>query len=48
MFHKSMNMNRKGAASLLTNPFVVHWGFASVLLRERERERERVYIEVSR
>ena len=41
MFHKSMNMNRKGATSLLTNPFVVHWGFASVLLRERERERER-------
>ena len=24
MFHKSMNMNRKGAASLLTNLFVVH------------------------
>ena len=33
MFHKSMNMNRKGAASLLTNPFVVHWGVAGVLLR---------------
>ena len=26
MFHKSMNMNRKGATSLLTNLFDVHWG----------------------
>ena len=33
IFHKSMNMNRKGAASLLTNLFVVHWGVAGVLLR---------------
>ena len=33
MFHKSMNMNRKGAATLLTNLFVVHWGVAGVLLR---------------
>ena len=33
MFHKSMNMNRKGAASLLTNLFVVHWGVDGMLLR---------------
>ena len=33
MFHKSMNMNRKGVASLLTNLFVVHWGVAGVLFR---------------
>ena len=26
MFHKSMNMNRKWAASLLTYLFSVHWG----------------------
>ena len=33
MFHKSININRKGAANLLTNLFVVHWGVAGVLLR---------------
>ena len=33
MFPKSMNMNRKGVASLLTNLFVVHWRVAGVLLR---------------
>ena len=33
MFHKSMNMNKKKSASLLTNLFVVYWGVADVLLR---------------
>ena len=33
MFHKLMNTNRKEAASLLTNLFVVYWGVAGVLLR---------------
>ena len=33
MFHKSMNMNKKGAVSLLTNMFFVYCGVAGVLLR---------------
>ena len=33
MFHKSMNMNRKGVATSITNLFVVHWGVAGVSLR---------------
>ena len=50
MFHKSMNMNRKGAASLITNLFVVHWGgcrcvVKSCLLMVASGQGLRLYLE---